>query len=191
MNTFTISFAPSDTFSPDLTVKVHEAKTHLSKLLEQAHAGAETILASTTPADYDADICAWADAQARLLRAGRFAELDIAHLADEVEDVGKSEQRELASRMAVLLAHLTKWRYQPKRRGHSWETAIRTQRSRIARELRRTPSLAASLRDPDWWADAWDEALDQATRETRIRDLPRVCPWGAEQVLAEDWLPED
>ena len=38
--------------------------------------------------------------QARLLRAGRFAELDIEHLADELEDVGKSEKRELANRMA-------------------------------------------------------------------------------------------
>lgn len=56
---------------------------------------------------------------------------------------------------------------------------------------RRTPSLFASLRDPDRWADAWDEVLDQATRETGLRDLPRVCPWGAEQVLADDWLPGD
>ena len=48
---------------------------------------------------YDKDINAWAQEQARLLRAGRFEMLDIEHIAGEIEDVGKSEQRELASRM--------------------------------------------------------------------------------------------
>ena len=77
---------------------------------------------------YDKDINAWAQEQARLLRAGRFEMLDIEHIAGEIEDVGKSEQRELASRMAVLLAHLLKWQYQPERRGASWEKTIKAQR---------------------------------------------------------------
>jgi len=45
---------------------------------------------------YDQDIIAWANEQASLLRTGQFDQLDIAHLAEEIEDVGKSEQRELA-----------------------------------------------------------------------------------------------
>jgi hypothetical protein len=48
---------------------------------------------------YDRDVIAWATRQAALLRARRFDELDIEHIAEEIEDVGKSEQRELASRM--------------------------------------------------------------------------------------------
>lgn len=138
---------------------------------------------------YDSDIVAWAKEQAELLRAGRVDQLDLEHIAEEIEDVGKSEQRELASRMAVLLAHLLKWQFQPERRGASWETTIRTQRASIERRLRRTPSLAASLRDPDWWADAWDDALDTATRETGLSDLPRTCPWGVDRVLDSGWLP--
>ena len=47
---------------------------------------------------YDEDVILWAQEQARLLREGRFSELDIEHIADEIEDVGKSEKRELASR---------------------------------------------------------------------------------------------
>jgi len=54
------------------------------------------------PNSYDNDVMAWANEQARLLRAGCLDALDIEHIADEIEDVGKSEQRELASRMAVL-----------------------------------------------------------------------------------------
>ncbi len=60
----------------------------------------------TQSAAYQQDVIAWANEQARLLRAGRFDRLDIEHLAEEIEDVGKSEQRELASRMAVLLADI-------------------------------------------------------------------------------------
>src|ERR1700722_14285095 len=73
---------------------------------------------------YDKDVILWSEKQARLLRAGRFAELDIEHLADEIEDVGKSEKREFASRMAVLLAHLLKWSRQPKMRTNSWGSLI-------------------------------------------------------------------
>ena len=138
---------------------------------------------------YDTDVVAWANEQARLLRSGRLDQLDIEHIAEEIEDVGKSEQRELASRMSILLAHLLKWQFRPKRRGASRETTIRTRRTSIERRLHRTPSLSGSLKDPDWWADAWDDALDAATHETGIADLPLTCPWGLDQVLGHAWLP--
>jgi len=142
-------------------------------------------------ADYDSDIVAWAGEQARLLRAGRFELLDLEHIAEEIEDVGKSEQRELMSRMAILLGHLLKWRYQPERRGASWEATIHTQRSSIARRLRRTPSLQASFSDPDWWADAWDDAVNLMVGETGIarKALPAVCPWTQAEILDPSWFP--
>jgi hypothetical protein len=49
----------------------------------------------TDPNSYDNDVLAWASEQTRLLRAGCFDALDVEHIADEIEDVGKSEQREL------------------------------------------------------------------------------------------------
>ena len=141
---------------------------------------------------YDEDIIAWAREQARQLRAGRFDLLDIEHLAEEIEDVGRSEQRELASRMAVLLAHLLKWQYQPERRGASWQVTISGQRERIRRRLEKTPSLQAVLSDPDWWADAWLDARIEAAKETgvEIQLFPAVCPWTVDQILGEGWLPE-
>ena len=68
----------------------------------------------TTPR-YETDVLAWSNEQARLLRAGQFGLLDLEHIAEEIEDVGKSEQRELASRLAVLMAHLLQWHSQPER----------------------------------------------------------------------------
>jgi len=105
----------------------------------------------TATTSYDTDIIAWANEQARLLRAGLFSQLDIEHIAEEIEDVGKSEQRELENRMAVLLAHLLKWQHQSERHGNRWRNTIRDQRERVARRIDKTPSLKADLEDETWW----------------------------------------
>jgi hypothetical protein len=52
---------------------------------------------------YDRDFYAWANQQAALLRDGRFSEADMAHIAEEIESMGKTERRELVSRLTVLL----------------------------------------------------------------------------------------
>ncbi|MCG1054021.1 DUF29 domain-containing protein [Mycetohabitans sp. B5] len=141
---------------------------------------------------YDEDVIAWANEQAALLRAGKLSSIDIEHIAEEIEDVGKSEQRELANRMAVLLSHLLKWEFQSERRGASWEATIHTQRNSIERRIRKTPSLKASLNDPDWCADAWDDAVEAASKETGLSytTFPETCPWSMEQVLDPTFFPD-
>ena len=91
---------------------------------------------------YESDVAAWANEQARLIRAGQFDQLDWEHIAEEIEDVGKSEQRELASRMAVLIAHLLKWQFQPEHQSTGWKRTIKEQR----RALDRSPSMVI----PTW-----------------------------------------
>lgn len=141
---------------------------------------------------YDLDIIAWANQQAQLLRAGRFDQLDIERVAEEIEEVGKSEQRELVNRMALLLAHLLKWQFQPAFRGNSWRRTIIDQREGIARRLRKTPSLKASLEDVDWWADAWQDARLQASRETGIGYdvFPDMLPWTFKQIADPEFWPD-
>ena len=96
---------------------------------------------------YEKDIIVWATEQAALLRAGKLSGLDIEHIAEEIEGVGKSEKRELSLRIAVLLSHLLKWEYQADRRSNCWTSTIGDQRKRIALALKATPSLRASLTD--------------------------------------------
>jgi hypothetical protein len=140
---------------------------------------------------YEKDIVAWAAEQARLLRTGRFDLLDVEHLAEEIEDVGKSEQNELASRMALLLSHLLKWAYQPERQGNSWLRTIRDQRRLIQRRLNKTPSLQPMLTDPEWQDEMWADAVRFAYQETGLDAFPEQCPWSfQEEVLAEGWLPQ-
>jgi hypothetical protein len=140
--------------------------------------------------NYEKDVVVWANEQAALLRSGKFSALDIEHIAEEIEDVGKSEQRELASRMAVLLAHLLKWQCQQGRRGSSWQRTIKEQRERIALALHRTPSLNATLEAIDWQREMWLDALDLARRETGLDLLIDDCPWPMEKTLDSDFFPE-
>jgi hypothetical protein len=143
----------------------------------------------TSAARYEDDVVAWSTEQARLLREGRLDLLDIVRLAEEIEDVGKSEQRELANRMAVLLAHLLKWQRQPGRRCASWQLTIRNRRRGITRRLEETPSLRPMLAEADWRDGIWGDAIAQMAEETGLSDFPETCPWESSEVLDQEWLP--
>lgn len=141
---------------------------------------------------YEDDVVAWSTEQARLLRERRFELLDVDNIAEEIEDVGKSEQRELASRMAVLLAHLLKWQFQPERRGKSWRLTIADQRRLVRRRLAKTPSMRPMLTDADWQDDMWTDAVAQATKESGLsrENFPAQCPWSFDDVLTDGWMPQ-
>lgn len=142
-------------------------------------------------ATYEGDVVAWANEQAKLIRAGRFELLDIENIAEEIEDVGKSEKRELANRMAILIAHLLKWQFQPERRGRSWEITITNQRRSIIKRIEKTPGLKSCLEDKDWWHDAWTDGIARAQTETGL-DVAKTedCPWTKDELLNEGWKPE-
>ena len=138
---------------------------------------------------YDADVIAWSRQQVRLLRAGRFEELDIEHVTSEIEDVAKGEERELGNRMAVLLAHLLKWQALPERRNAGWRNSIAAERRALALRLKYTPSLSETLQDRLWWAETWADAVTMATAETGLGNFPPACPWPLDAILSPDWLP--
>ena len=134
---------------------------------------------------YDEDVIAWAKQQAALLRTGQWSRLDIDNIAEEIEDVGKSERRELRHRLAVLDEHLIKCRYQPDRVGSSWHRTIREQRASIQRLLRRTPSLRQLMTDPGFAEDVWSDAVVLAINEAQLDDLPEASPWTLDEALQE------
>lgn len=141
---------------------------------------------------YDKDVVAWAEEQVALLRAGRLSAIDIEHIAEEIEDVGKSQLRELGSRVSVLLAHLLKWRHQPERRGKSWMNTIRTQRTEALYLLSEAPSLRRRFEEARWLDLVWMKARNLAETETGIDfdSFPETCPWPMTSVLEEGFLPE-
>ncbi|TWD39027.1 DUF29 domain-containing protein [Pantoea sp. SJZ147] len=139
---------------------------------------------------YEADVVAWSQEQAALLREGRFSEIDIANIAREIDDVGKREKRELASRMAVLLAHLLKWKLLPRYRGPGCQRSIKEQRKAIALHIKGTPSLKVALDAPDWIAIVWADAVSFASQETQSDVLLEYDIWGIEQIVSQDFYPE-
>src|SRR5215469_7421577 len=94
---------------------------------------------------YERDYYTWALEQARALRAHSSEALDWENLAEEVEGLARTEARELESRLEVLLVHLLKWRYQPKKRSRSWTLTIREQSQRVARVITHNPGLKRTL----------------------------------------------
>jgi uncharacterized Zn finger protein len=138
---------------------------------------------------YDRDFFAWSLEQAELLRAGKLAEADVEHIAEEIESMGRTEKRELISRLSILLLHMLKWRYQPDKRSSSWEASIRVQRNRLADHLDDNPSLKPPA--PQALASAYRDAALEAVAETGLpgSTFPDRCPWAVEQVLDGGFWP--
>jgi hypothetical protein len=140
---------------------------------------------------YEADFYRWATETARALREGRFADVDLEHVAEEIEDLGKSERRELVNGLAVLLAHLLKLARQPGHRGNSWRAAVRDQRMELADLLGESPrlrrELAASL------GRVYPRAIQKAVRDTGLPEstFPPDCPFTVAQALDPEFWPDE
>ena len=139
---------------------------------------------------YDEDFYAWANEQAALLRAGDLSRADVEHIAQEIESMGRTEKRELASRLKVLIAHLLKWRFQAEKRTKSWEVSIRVQRRELVDHIDDNPSLKPLI--DSVLAKAYPDAALVAALETGLSEtvFPQHCPWTFAQMIDEDFWPE-
>ena len=137
---------------------------------------------------YDTDLYEWTIEQAGALRRRAVNELDYDNLAEEIESVGRSERREIRSRLEFLLIHLLKWHYQPAKQSESWRASVSQARQRIEDVLSDNPSLRS------FPAEALPSAyrlaiLDRAIRRLEIMHLPEACPGTIEEVLRDDFWP--
>jgi len=139
---------------------------------------------------YEEDFYGWTQHQANILRSRDIKDLDFDNLIEEIESMGKSEQRELESRLEVLLAHLLKWRFQPEKRSIRWELTIEEQRSRIVDHLRKNPSLKSRVQETQ--AIAYRYTVFSAIKETKMHRsvFPTQCPWTFEQVMDKNFRPQ-
>lgn len=140
--------------------------------------------------NYDTDFYGWTQEQAAFLKAGKLTELDIENLIEEVETMGRSEKRELNSRLTVLLIHLLKWQYQPIRRGRSWQLTIKGQRINFSETLEENPSLKPQL--DTILKKAYAKSIIKASQETALDEqvFPSTCPWTYAQILDDNFYPD-
>ena len=139
---------------------------------------------------YETDFYGWTNQQATLLRAGKLLDADIAHIAEEIEDMGKNLKRELVSRLEILFIHLLKWQYQPGHHGNSWRYSIDEQRAKLVDHLEDNPSLKPQL--PEAVERSYRYAIRGAAKETGLpgNTFPKSCPWTYEQALNVNFWPE-
>lgn len=142
------------------------------------------------PSLYDQDYYGWLQTTADLLRQQRFAEIDIAHIIEELEDMGKRERRALESHIRNVTLHLLKWRYQSQKRGTSWRKSIRNGRIEIQKLLRDSPSLTSLV--SQMIEDEYPAAKADAVDETGLTEktFPTDCPFSQEQILDAEYWPE-
>jgi hypothetical protein len=141
---------------------------------------------------FEQDFYAWATEQAALLRAGRYDELDLEHLSEEVEDLGASLYRSVRSRIRIIIEHLLKLEHSPAAEPRGlWRDTIHVQRADLEDDL--TASLHRRLQSelPKQYLRARAAAARALRRhgETAAADaLPETCPYELDQITG-DWLP--
>lgn len=140
---------------------------------------------------YEEDFYAWTQQQSSLLQSGQWNDIDVPNLVEEIESLGKQQRREMRSRLAVLLAHLLKWEYQPEKRSRSWLATIRVQRRDLLRLLQESPSLKPYLEEAV--TSAYINARDLAMGETEIPEstFPEAVTYSWAQIIDSQFFPGD
>ena len=139
---------------------------------------------------YDIDFAGWAFDQAARLRDGGVEGLDVEHLAEELESLGRSDRRALGSHIRNLLLHLLKWRYQPELRGDSWRSSIDNARAEIIVLLTDIPSLRSQIESI--LVVEYGRAARLAAAETGMEraQFPEGCPHDLKaRLLDPEYLP--
>jgi hypothetical protein len=169
--------------------------------LKPNHEGAQSAGAGL----YEKDFYAWAHEQATALRAARdlmrpgrnepLQNLDWENLAEEIEGLAQRDRRELESRIALIIEHLTKLRHSPARDPRTgWTETVGRSRRDIHRILGDSPSLGRQV--PALIEGNASDAVRLAARsliehgEIDATAASRlVANYTLEQVV-DDWWPE-
>jgi hypothetical protein len=140
---------------------------------------------------YDEDFLAWTEEVYRLLRSKQWDELDLEHLLEEVDTLGKSQQRSLQIAIRLILAHLLKWQYQSGMRSRSWQITITRERLNIEEALEESPSLRCFLADAGWLETIYQRSRREAIVETGLDEevFPIACPFTVVEVLDLAFYP--
>ena len=116
---------------------------------------------------YEVDYLLWTEETIAKLKARDFDQVDLENLIEEIEDLGRSQKRELKQRLKTLLEHLLKRLYVTMPQEYNgWERTIREQRQQIKLELMDSPSLKS----------IWEKSFDLAWQfalETVREDYPQ------------------
>jgi hypothetical protein len=138
-------------------------------------------------ASYEGDYYSWALEQAQLLRAGKVAQADLENIAEELTDLGREQFHKLESAFRVLLLHMLKWDFQPKKRTRSWAISIAVQRDEATQVLSDNPGLKSRIEEA--LAHAFRRARLEAAGETGLKTtiFPSALPYTLDEMMTRDF----
>jgi len=152
-----------------------------------------TQLSSTTNETnlYNQDYYLWLTHTAQLIKEGKFSEIDVVNLGEEIEDMGRSEKRAVKSNLIIVLLHLLKYKYQPAKRTNSWKSSIREHRRRLRDDFKTSPSLKPYFGEV--FDECYQDSREQAADETGLPldAFPGISPFTPTETLNPDYLPSD
>jgi hypothetical protein len=145
-------------------------------------------MAPTTKALYDTDFVEWTAHTSVLLRGGRLDDVDLQHVAEEIEDLGKNDQHTVLSHLSKLLKHQIKRTIQPERDESGWRASVATSREKIEYKIVDSPSLRLVLEQN--LQETYRRAMKDALFETGLQsaDLPQQCPYTLDELIERDDL---
>ena len=144
---------------------------------------------------YDDDFYAWTQYQAAVLRSLALSDnrLDREHVAEEIEDLGKSERNAVRSEIRRILEHFLKLAHSPAGDPRAdWMISIANARAELEERLTATlrQDLEANLaRIYGHARKAAEIALQKHQEISGTTPLPAECPYALDQILADDWYP--
>jgi hypothetical protein len=142
---------------------------------------------------YDHDYYAWVQEQVNALRQRRTEDIDWENVAEEIEDLGKSQRHSVESQMVRALEHLLKLQYARgtvrRHNARGWQLSVKDARLVVQKLLDQNPSLRPQV--AEMLGFAYLRGRLAALRTARLPDdaIPESCPWGVEQVLDDSFLP--
>ncbi|HEX3881110.1 MAG TPA: DUF29 domain-containing protein [Stellaceae bacterium] len=145
---------------------------------------------------YDDDFYAWTKYQADVLRSVRIRDnrFDREHVAEEIEDLGKSYRDAARSQVRRILEHLLKLAYSPATDPRAdWMTSIAEARDSLKDQL--TPTLRHDVETmlDRLYQDARHRAeiaLGRFGEVAAKRALPAACPYSLDEIVQDQWYPE-
>ncbi|MBR8830060.1 MAG: hypothetical protein N5P05_003282 [Chroococcopsis gigantea SAG 12.99] len=140
---------------------------------------------------YEEDFNLWLSATAEQLRAGRFDEIDLENLIEEIQSMGRSDRRFLESYLENIIEHLLRlayWDSERERNRNHWIHEIVTFRNSLAKILKDSPSLLPYLEEN--FLPIYASTAKKVKKSFKL-DVPLQSPFTIEEVIDPDWFPID
>jgi len=141
---------------------------------------------------YDQDFYLWIQTTIQHLQERNLEQLDIENLIEEIDSMGRSEKKELKTRLVVLIEHLLKLQYWIEEKddnARGWRNTVVEQRRQITYTLADSPSLKAILNDVflPCYQDAKKDTINKYQLPSNL--FPEEPPFSLAQVLNVDFIP--